>query len=304
MANRLALGSVQFGMPYGIANRVGQVGAGEVAAILTRASQAGVDTIDTAIAYGESERRLGENGVAGYRLVTKLPAIPASSTDIVGWVRESAELSRHRLGIPKLHAILLHQPGDLLGPKGHALYRGLLALKEDGIADAIGVSIYSPGELDTLCGHFDFDLVQGPLNVFDRRLLDSGWLARLHSAGIAVHVRSVFLQGLLLMPNDERGRRFPQWHDVWSAWESWLSDHELTPQEACLAFALSHAEIDRVIVGVQSLDQLDQVLAGAARGPMVPPPIPRSADLDLIDPTRWLASGAQRRMDHHTLESQ
>lgn len=101
MIERLALGTVQFGLAYGVANRVGQPSEDSAAAIVAAARRAGIDTLDTAIAYGDSERRLGEIGVDGWRVVTKLPPMPAGTSDVGEWVRRSVDGSLARLGVTR-----------------------------------------------------------------------------------------------------------------------------------------------------------------------------------------------------------
>jgi hypothetical protein len=285
--SRIALGTAQFGLPYGIANRAGQVGRDEAAAILVHARSMGVDTLDTAIAYGESEQRLGDIGVARWRVVSKLPPIPECCADVDSWVRDSVRGSLERLGIATLHGLLLHHSHQLLGDRGHVLYRALYALKDRGMVEKIGVSIYGPDELDALWPHFPLDLVQTPLNIMDRRIARSGWLMRLHEAGTEVHVRSAFLQGLLLMNDDDRPEKFKAWQPLWSKWHRWLEDEALTPLQACLGFVLSQPEIDRVVVGVDSLTQLQEILASVEDRAVVPPIPLMSSDPDLINPSRW-----------------
>ncbi len=255
-SNRIALGTVQFGLPYGVANQDGQVSREEAAAILKHAWSAGVDTLDTAIAYGDSEQGLGEIGVDQWQVISKLPAIHESCTDVAGWVQESLAGSLKRLRIPRLHGFLLHRSQQLLGPQGDALYRALISLKNQGKVEKIGVSIYGPDELEALWPHFQIDLVQAPFNIIDRRLATSGWLTRLHQAGIEIHVRSVFLQGLLLMGAQSRPTYFNRWQPLWDQWHHWLDEQALHPLHTCLGFTLSHPEIDRVVVGVDSLRHL------------------------------------------------
>ncbi len=170
ITSRLALGTAQFGQPYGIANQAGQVSAAEAAAIIACARENGWDTLDTAITYGHSEQRLGEIGVREWRVVTKLPAVPESCRDVAAWVTTAVRESLARLGISKLHGLLLHRPEQLTQPQGEALYGALLAVKCAGMTDGIGVSIYQPEELDALWPRFALDLVQAPFNVLDRRL--------------------------------------------------------------------------------------------------------------------------------------
>jgi aryl-alcohol dehydrogenase-like predicted oxidoreductase len=285
--NRLALGTVQFGLPYGVANQVGQVGSDEVAAILEHAWTAGLDTLDTAIVYGESEQRLGEVGVGQWRVITKLPAMPEKHDDVGAWVQESVLGALKRLRIPKLHGLLLHRSQQLLGAQGGTIYRALLTLKEQGKVDKIGVSIYDPDELDALWAHFQFDLVQAPFNIIDRRLATSGWLSRMHQAGIEIHVRSVFLQGLLLMEPTNRPATFRHWQLLWDQWHRWLDEQSMTPVQACLGFAMSQPEISRVVVGVDSLKQLQEILASVEAPNVMPPAALMSGDLNLINPSHW-----------------
>lgn len=287
MNNRLALGTVQFGMPYGIANKAGQVSREEAGAILDYAAAAGIDTLDTAIAYGQSEERLGEIGVKQWRIISKLPAMPEPCHDVSSWVQKSVSESLGRLGINRLGGLLLHRPQQLLGQNGHALYAALEDLKQRGIVEKIGISIYDPQELEALMPIYRFDLVQAPFNVLDRRLITSNWLARLKQAGTEVHVRSVFLQGLLLMDASNRPKRFQKWQKLWDIWHEWLTASQLSPLQASLGFALAQAEIDRVIVGVDTVHQLQDILAAAGgRAPM--PPIELNCeDIDLINPSRW-----------------
>lgn len=289
MSNRLALGTVQFGLPYGVANQSGQVSRDEAAAILDHAWAAGIDTLDTAIAYGESEQRLGEVGVAQWQVISKLPAIPESCMNVATWVQESVLSSLDRLRIPKLRGLLLHRPQQLLGPQGDALYRALVAIKDQGKIEKIGISIYGPDELDALWPHYQLDLVQAPFNIMDRRLATSGWLARLHQAGTEVHIRSVFLQGLLLMSPQSRPTYFNRWQPLWDQWHHWLTDQELAPLQACLCFAMSQPEIDRVVVGVDSLKHLQEIVASSKTiGAMKFPNKLESTNMDLINPSEWI----------------
>lgn len=291
MGSRLALGTVQFGIPYGVANRNGKVGRDESAAILTLGRSRGIDTLDTAIAYGDSEEQLGVIGVSGWRVVTKLPAIPDACRDVATWVADSTAQSLRRLQVPRVFGLLLHRPADLLGNQGEPLYRALNDLKDRGLVEKVGFSIYGPEELPVLVEQFPPDLVQAPFSIVDRRLASSGWLDRLSAAGVEVHVRSVFLQGLLLMPAGDRPARFSRWSALLSRWDGWLSERGMTALQASLRFALSYPRIDRVVVGVENRHQLEAIL-DASDAPDAPVDVPEiaSEDPDLVNPARWNVS--------------
>ena len=128
-ASRIALGTVQFGMDYGI-NESGKVQLEEVRKILSYARGHQIDTLDTAIAYGDSERVLGEAGVSGCKIVSKLPMIPKKCKNIEEWVKSSVCGSLERLKVTGLYGLLLHCPGDLFGKFGQKLYSGLRICKD------------------------------------------------------------------------------------------------------------------------------------------------------------------------------
>jgi aryl-alcohol dehydrogenase-like predicted oxidoreductase len=285
--NKLALGTVQFGLNYGVANTTGRVSDQMADAILRSAQLSRMDTLDTAIAYGDSELVLGGLGVQGWKVVSKLPAVPKGCPDVAQWVRTQTQESLQRLGLQRMHCLLLHRPRQLLEGLGPDLYAALQLLKADGLVSKVGVSVYGPAELAELWPKYRVDLVQAPLNILDRSLVDSGWAARLKDAGVEVHTRSAFLQGLLLMPADKRPDRFNRWSDIWSEWDRWLLATELTPLQACLRYVIGINSIDRVVVGVDSVSQLNEILAAADgfldRFPLFKP----LQDDRLINPASW-----------------
>jgi aryl-alcohol dehydrogenase-like predicted oxidoreductase len=287
MNSRLALGTVRFGLPYGIASQGNQVAADEVDAILNAAWEGGIDTLDTAILYGECEQLLGGIGIDRWQVVTKLPEVPEACVDVDSWVQDSVTDSLERLNVPRLRGLLLHCPGQLLASRGDALYRALVESREQGRVEKIGVSVYGPDELEALWSRYQFDLVQAPFNILDRRLVTSGWMARLREAGTEVHVRSVFLQGLLLMDAVNRPRKFNRWQPLWSKWHRWLDGQALTPLQACLGFVMSQPEVDRVVVGVDSVGQLREILGSIGVATTIPPNNLMSADSALINPSCW-----------------
>jgi aryl-alcohol dehydrogenase-like predicted oxidoreductase len=291
-SQRLALGTVQFGMRYGVANRGGQVAAADARLILARARASGMDTLDTAAAYGASEATLGGIGVTDWIIVSKIPAVPADCADVRAWVRASVTATLERLRVPRLGGLLLHSPMQLRGPNGRAIHAALRQLREEGLAARIGISVYGPEELDALIGSFDIDLVQAPFNILDRRLATTGWLGKLRAAGIEVHVRSLFLQGLLLMKAAQRPQEFARWQGLWKLWDHWLTSSGVTAVQACVAFAATHPQVHRAVVGVDSLQQLEEILSALTVADIELPRELACEERDLIDPSRWRLRGA------------
>jgi len=285
VSSRLALGTVQFGVAYGIANQSGQVSRRDAAVILAAARASGIDTLDTAIAYGNSETYLGAAGVRGWRVVSKLPPVPDGCPSVADWVGSQLAGSLGRLKVHRLYGLLLHNPRQLLDPIGTELLLALRKAQEDGLVDRIGISIYSPDELSMIYPAFKPDLVQAPLNLIDHRLVDSGWLGRLADNGVEVHTRSSFLQGLLLMK--ELPLRFMPWQKLWRRWQQWLLSYPAEAATACLSYPLSHPEVARVVVGVDSLAQLTDLLCAVRDIPANNLPDLCSNDENLINPANW-----------------
>lgn len=287
--SRIALGTVQFGAPYGVTNTAGQVPLKTARAMVQFAKKNGIGLFDTAIGYGDSERVLGQIGLDGIKVVTKLLPLPASVTDAYAWAMNEIDASLARLQVDQLYGVLLHRSTDFLGPQGVALHAAMRELQREGKVRKIGVSIYSPTELDALDGAYMYDLIQAPFNIFDQRLVTSGWLKKLKVEGCEIHVRSVFLQGLLLMRRNDIPAKFERWALLWNRWHDWLSSSGTNALHACLAYPLSFPEIDRVVVGALNMAQLRQITLVAEQDFFASPPDFCCEEDNLINPTKWSA---------------
>lgn len=284
---KLALGSVQFGMPYGISNYHGQVSNHGVKEILEYASSVGIDTIDTAIAYGKSEQALGNAGVENFNVISKLPSIPKKSSKVQDWVSNELNCSLDRLGVSSLYGFMLHRPDQIYNKAGERVLKALEILKEDGLIKKIGVSVYDPDELNKLFMLFDFDIIQCPLNIFDRRLINSGWLNKLNNKRVEVHTRSSFLQGLLLMEKDEIPKKFEIWKSYLDKWEEWVKDNNISKLNGCLSYCLSCKGVDKIVVGVDAKSQLEEIVALSNNKIINPFPDLSCSDERLINPSNW-----------------
>lgn len=286
MSSRIALGTAQFGMTYGIANSLGRVTQSAVVEIIKAARCGGIDTLDTAISYGGSESSLGLAGVGGFRVVTKLPAVPETCEDVTSWVEDGLKSSLCRLRIDQLYGVMMHSSKSLTGPRGPELIEALRFAKEKFKIKRIGVSIYSPRELEDIYQIFLPEIVQAPINLVDQRMAKSGWLKQLSEDGVEVHSRSTFLQGLLLMPL--LPAKFFRWEHLWKKWKGWQILHPDLTVAACLAYPLSFPEIKRVVVGVDTLAQFKQL----QREELLATSLSDLPDLgcideELINPSNW-----------------
>ena len=287
--SKIALGTVQFGINYGVNSVAGQVNPEEVKEILSYAHSANIDILDTAPAYGDSEKILGRMNISNFKVVTKtrhFDSIEINNND----VKLLNNDFYHSLGDLKqdsVYGVLMHNADDLLKPGAEKLYDHLQELKQAEKIEKIGVSVYDYSQLQSILDNFDIDLVQLPFNILDRRMIDSGMLSTLRSSNTEVHARSVFLQGLLLMSEQNRPDKFNRWSGLWKIWHEWLNDSQITALEATIRYAISMPEISKVLVGVDNKDQLKEIII-ASNGilPNIPTEL-HTNDINLLNPSNW-----------------
>ena len=183
---------------------------------------------------------------------------------------------------------MLHRPEVLLDKFGTKIIKELQTLKSENIVSKIGVSISSPDILKEIINLFDFDIVQAPFNVFDQRILSSGWADKLKENNVEIHTRSVFLQGLLLLQKQKLPMYFADnWPDLMSSWFGFLETHKTDAKTIALSFALRQPWIDKLVVGVDNVEQLKNLLKIEQSPPPLIFPKLECIDENLIDPSRW-----------------
>jgi hypothetical protein len=284
---KFALGTVQFGMQYGIANKTGQVDFNKAKDILNLAKKIGINTLDTAISYGDSEKNLGKIGINNFKVITKLPILPKENNDIKKWIFDQTKNSLDRLKLKKIYCLLLHRPIQQNKKYVKLLRDGLEMLKKLKIVEKIGVSIYSTNELKIINQLYEVDLIQAPFNLIDRRLYATGWLDKLKSMGVEVHVRSIFLQGLLLMKKNNIPTQFSKWLPLWNKWHDWQEQNSISATQACISFINRFPQIDKIVVGVESRKQLKQIFEMSKKNCDYNFPDLSCNDENLINPSKW-----------------
>ena len=283
--NRIVLGGAQLGLPYGILNGGETLSREEVARILDTAAGHGIDSIDTAIAYGQSESIIGETSQNRFKIISKLPPLPLDVSNVFEWVLAQVEASLSRLKCTSLDALLLHRPQDLTEAHGAELFAAISSLKIEKTIQRFGVSIYTPDELNGIIGTFDIDVVQAPLNVFDRRIL--GVIGQLSALNIEVHVRSVFLQGVLIAKPEDRPQRFNQWSEHFAMFDEWVNSSGMSAMACCLGFALQQPGIAKLVIGTKSAKSLTEIMTSIPNTPIEVPAQLQSSVETLIDPRFW-----------------
>ena len=252
----LCLGTVQFGMDYGIQGGK-KPNKEHIFDLLQYAASNGIPYIDTACGYGDAERILGEFHASSancFQIITKLPNDifkEQSAMDYIDNVRQFTETSLQHLMLVKLYGLLFHNPKDLYNDKA---VKALLRMKEEGLTEHIGVSVYEPQDA-VYAKQLGFELIQLPLNLFNR-----SFEAFIKSSGTSIKTlaRSVYLQGLLLMDTDKVLDKLPAAYEYIKQFDELCKSYSYTRREVALAYIKQFKDIDTVIFGVDHLVQLKE----------------------------------------------
>ncbi|MEO9528641.1 aldo/keto reductase [Roseibium sp.] len=285
-SSRLGLGTVQFGMKYGLKKQ--QATPDQVRDIfrLVREDRS-IRWIDTAAAYGESESLLGRMDLDGLQVFTKVQSL-ASAEDPVAAVERSVRNSLDQLRRTRIDGLLIHNVDDLLGPHGADIWAALQEYKKEGLVGHLGISAYDADKIQKAVElHQGIEFVQAPLNVVDQRLLTGGTLRFLADSGIAFVARSVFLQGLLLTSP----KNLP---DRWANLKPGLEELSrtarrlgLTKLQLCLGFVLQCQLVETCVVGANSIAQLREIIDTGTIRPVGDLGHLACDDPALVDPRYW-----------------
>jgi spore coat polysaccharide biosynthesis protein SpsF (cytidylyltransferase family)/aryl-alcohol dehydrogenase-like predicted oxidoreductase len=309
---RLCLGTVQFGLAYGINNRGGRPEQERVFAILDRALAAGIESLDTAAAYGEAEKVLGEY-IRSRQVADRVNVVSKLRPDFLDntskrtislqqALKEEVQTSLARLGLTRLDGYLLHSAS--CEQLNHAeLGAALAAVRESGLVRQVGASLYTPEQAMTALQTEWVDAVQVPYNILDRRLDQAEFFDRnsQRSRPLTVYVRSLLLQGLLMMPEQEIPPHLLSIAPHLRELDQWLAGQGIDRLTAAFGFVSSRPGVDAVVVGVDSLEQLELYLALSARigdfSAILSEGLQRFGEIEprLLSPNLWEALRQEKR---------
>ncbi len=254
MISKIALGTVQFGLDYGINNTRGKVPFEEVSKILQYCGETGIDLLDTAIAYGSSEKIIGEvqqKSGFSFKLVSKLPH--GKELDVSELVSQSCK----NLKSESLYGFLFHSYSDY--KENPRLFDELTEIKKSGKIKKIGFSLYNPEEAEKLLEkRIEFDLVQVPYSIFDQRF--ENVFNNLKQNGVEIHTRSTFLQGLFFKDAENLPVHFSPVSDKLKKLQNLFSSKQIPLACGLLNFALLNEKIDKIVIGIDGIDNLKENL--------------------------------------------
>jgi aryl-alcohol dehydrogenase-like predicted oxidoreductase len=290
----LVLGTAQLGMPYGIANRTGQPDLETAIAIIRTAWEQGIHEFDTAQVYGISETILGKAlstlGIAKEaRIITKLA--PKLNPNNVTELQQALEDSMERLQIQSLHGLMLHRE-EWMNCLNDGLYSILQQIREKGTTHHLGVSLYSPLKAIQVLELELFDMIQIPANVFDRRFEEAGVFQLADKREKQVYIRSIFLQGLLLLSPEELSPQMAFSEPVLRQFDHLCKEHALTRHKASLLYIKAKYPKAKVVIGAETQTQIEQNIA--EWNDNIPEGLVQeisqtflNIDETIIDPNRW-----------------
>jgi len=286
---KLGLGTVQWGMNYGVANRQGKTSSAAVKEILIAAKQCNVLVLDTASLYGDAEETLGQHNLNSFRIVTKTPKFSVEQIEKHHCenIKQVFMESLSKLGVKKIYALLGHHVDDFLVPNGFKLWGTMLDLKRSDMVEKIGVSVYNSQQVEAVLENYQPDIMQIPISVLDQRMLIDGTLQRLQERGIEVHVRSVFMQGLLLMPDEKIPSYFDPIRGLLSKWRAAAQAQDMSLSQAALSFVRDLAYVDTVLIGIEDVDQFLTCYREFINPAQFDATGLACDDLDFINPANW-----------------
>ena len=294
---RLCLGTVQFGMDYGVQGGT-RPAVEDAVRMLDYATQNGVDAIDTAISYGEAEKVVGEFLALKTVPRESLQVISkfgtnifegASVADYAARLKAAAETSLTRLRTDYLDAFICHVPtaaGDA------AVADAMAALKDTGLACHVGFSVYGTDEARASLAAQVADFMQVPFSVLDQRMAKEGVFAAAEARGVDVHARSAFVQGLMLMPVESIPDRVAAAKPYVAELEALCRERGITRRALALAFVKAQRGISHLLFGVDGMEQLKEIVADFALDvprETVEAVAARMADVpsEIFMPNRW-----------------
>jgi len=254
MNSKLILGTVQFGLDYGVNNTSGKPSKENIKSILDFAYNSGIQLLDTAEAYGDSQNKIGEyhnNSTNKFNVITKFSSnTEGFSLNIIERVYNNLKI----LDVDKLYCYMFHSFDDF--NKYFEKYRkDLLILKRDGIINNIGVSLYSNDELESVLKFNEITLVQLPFNLLDNNNKRGNIIKKAKAKGIEIHTRSAFLQGLFFKNTSEFTVKIKPLGPYLNLLND-LCDEHYKMNDLALNYVCNQKNIDKVLIGVDNVQQL------------------------------------------------
>lgn len=283
---KLGIGAANFGKKYGLSNF--RIRENQIKKIFNFIEKNKIDLIDTAKNYKNSEKIVGEQKKYTKKIVTKI--FLKKTNDINNFLIEEIRNSLLKLNKKKIYGVLIHNIEILDVIDKEKLYQALKYLKKKRLIKKVGFSIYELRDLKYFKKQFIPDIIQVPMNIFDRRFCNKAFVDYVRSNNIEVHVRSCFLQGLLInYKNIKKFKKFKKWNNLFKKLDIFCKKKLINRMEASILFIKNSHFIKYVVIGIENVDQLKMIHTILNRQLKISnfPKNIKSNNLELIDPRKW-----------------
>lgn len=288
----ICIGTSNFGLKYGINNK--KVSYSIAKKMLLAAKKEKVKFIDTAFSYGNSEKIIGKilnKKKNNFKIFSKLDPIKIEKNfDVQKWFDNSLSKTLKNLRQKSIYGMYIHDENQLLGREGKQIFKLLQNAKKIGLIKNIGISIYNKKNLNKLLKNFKFDMIQVPINIIDQRLISTNTLKKIKLKKIKIFARSIFLKKVLLLDSAQRPKFFNQWNSIFNYYDRFIKDNNLKRIDACVSFVKNIKEIDGIIFGISSLNQLNEIFKSFSKNIEIKFSIKENNKLKfekLVNPSLW-----------------
>lgn len=279
---KIIIGSANFTQKYGVDPiKINQL---EIKKILKLSKKNNIFKIDTAYDYFK-ENKIYKKIDKKFKFITKIT--PDHNWKSLDYCKNQLEDHFEKLNGNKIETLLFHNVDILFKKYGSKIFKNIEFFKNKYF-NKIGISIYDTKCLSYLISHYDLDVVQCPFNLLDKRIVESGWFKKLKKKGIEVHIRSIFLQGILVNKNIYKKKYFKKWKNLFSEWFRNLESNNISSIDYCLSDLLQY-DFDQIIIGVNNYKNLNEILNFKIIKNKNDNKIinNKENDLQLIDPRKW-----------------
>ena len=286
---KIILGTAQFTMPYGICNNKDHISKSSIKKIFVLANQNKIRFIDTALNYGNNDNILKDYIDNKHQIITKIPKFKRHNKYSKEATRTIINDSLLKLKIKKFHAVLLHEPNQLLSKDGNKIYKNLLNLKKNKLTKNIGISVYSLKKTIKILTKFKFDLVQLPFNILNQKFNNKNFIELVKKKKIKIHARSIFLQGVLINKKIRKKKYFSRWSSLFRKIDIIKKYNKINDLDLNISFCVAQKWIDKIIIGFDNYPQLKSILNSKIKKLNLST-IPTKINKSLNDPREWTKS--------------
>ena len=291
---KIGIGTAQLGMKYGVTNNSKKLDLDNFKKILSLSLKNNISIIDTANSYGDSIKKIGytisQNKFRNkFKIISKVSDLrKVKKSNIYSHIFDNISFSSKKMKVKSLEGILIHDIKDLESKKSTEIFNSFIKLKKKKLVKKIGFSAYKISDVLKYIKKYNFDFIQFPLNVFDQRILDKKIQKKLRFFKIELHVRSIFLQGLLLLSKKELPNNFRNRHII-KRWHKFLNDNSLDAITTCINFIKHNNIYSKVIIGFHDYQQFEDVVKNFSIKKNINLNFKKLAikDESIINPSNW-----------------